>query len=241
VGTPDSMSDLFAFLSDLMNSNSGLFQAIGLSLFRGFAVILLVWFGAKAALGRADGRRSFHFDQFAGRVLTIAFGYAMIRYYSTPIPGIGSSFYRLITDEGTSLANQLNAATLQQVRQRLDSMYLSMESPTILVLAIALAEAAAFAIRRHYSFGRTCVRPFLHRSADGVVVLELAEGPDAVCLLSRHRERLCLRHGKPVQSFHRFPPAALRFGQHDLIVSPVAVLIARVHLPDCEGPIAPPA
>ena len=93
MGTPDSMSDLFAFLSDLMNSNSGLFQAIGLNLFRGFAIILLVWFGVKAALGSADGRRSFHFDQFAGLVLTIAFGYAMIKYYSTPIPGIQAEMY----------------------------------------------------------------------------------------------------------------------------------------------------
>ncbi len=159
MGTPDSMNDLFGFLTTLMTSNSGLFQTIGLNLSRGFAVILLVWFGAKAALGSADGRRSFQFDQFAGLVLTIAFGYAMIKYYSTPIPCIGSSFYQLVTNEGTSLANQLNAATLQQVKQRLDSMYLSMESPTmifasvleilhfaILVLAIALAEAAAFAI-----------------------------------------------------------------------------------------------
>ena len=88
MGTPDSMSDLFAFLTDLMNSNSGLFQTIGLNLFRGFAIILLVWFGAKAALGSADGRRSFHFDQFAGLVLTIAFGYAMSSF-STITTGIG--------------------------------------------------------------------------------------------------------------------------------------------------------
>lgn len=92
-------------------------------------------------------------------MITIAFGYAMINYYANPIPGIGESFYRLITDEGGNLAKQLNAATLQEVKQRPDSMYLSMESPTmifasaleilhfvILVLAIALAEAAAFAI-----------------------------------------------------------------------------------------------
>ena len=107
MGTPDSMSDLFAFLTDLMNTNSGLFQIIGFNLFRGFAVILLVWFGVKAALGSADGRRGFHFDQFASLVVTIAFGYAMIKYYSTPIPGFGTSFYRLITDQGTNLANQL--------------------------------------------------------------------------------------------------------------------------------------
>src|SRR6516162_2202234 len=159
MGTPDSMSDLFAFLANLMTTHASLFQNIGLNLFRGFAVILLAWFGIQAALNSATGHHGFHLDRFATLVITIAFGYAMIHYYSNPIPGIGSSFYRLITDEGSSLANQLNAATLQEVKQRLDSMYLSMESPTmifasaleilhfvILVLAIALAEASAFAI-----------------------------------------------------------------------------------------------
>ena len=159
MGTPDSMSDLFAFLANLMTTHASLFQNIGLNLFRGFAVILLAWFGIQAALNSASGHHGFHLDRFATLVITIAFGYAMIHYYSNPIPGIGSSFYRLITDEGSSLANQLNAATLQEVKQRLDSMYLSMESPTmifasaleilhfvILVLAIALAEASAFAI-----------------------------------------------------------------------------------------------
>ena len=159
MGTPDSMSDLFAFLANLMTTHASLFQNIGLNLFRGFAVILLAWFGIQAALNSATGHHGFHLDRFATLVITIAFGYAMIHYYSNPIPGIGSSFYRLITDEGSSLANQLNAATLQDVKQRLDSMYLSMESPTmifasaleilhfvILVLAIALAEASAFAI-----------------------------------------------------------------------------------------------
>ena len=159
MGTPDSMSDLFAFLTNLMTTHASLFQNIGLNLFRGFAVILLAWFGIQAALNSAGGHHGFHLDRFATLVITIAFGYAMIHYYSNPIPGIGTSFYRLITDEGSSLANQLNAATLQDVKQRLDSMYLSMESPTmifasaleilhfvILVLAIALAEASAFAI-----------------------------------------------------------------------------------------------
>lgn len=159
MGTPDSMSDLFAFLTDLMTTHSGLFQSLGLNLFRGFALILLSWFGVKAALASAEGRRGFQFDQFVSLVITVAFGYAMITYYATPIPGIGTSFYRLITDQGTNLANQLNAATIQEVKQRLDSMYLSMESPmmifgsaleilhfVILVLAIAIAEAAAFAV-----------------------------------------------------------------------------------------------
>ena len=159
MGTPDSMSDLFAFLGELMTTHANLFQTLGLNLFRGFALILLAWFGAKSALASASGHQGFHLDRFASLVLTIAFGYAMIHYYANPIPGIGISFYRLITDQGAKLANQLNAATLEEVKQRLDSMYLGIESPTmifasvleilhfaILVLAIAFAEAAAFAI-----------------------------------------------------------------------------------------------
>jgi hypothetical protein len=159
VGTPDSMSDLFVFLTDLMTTHAAIFQALGLRLFQGFALILLVWFGAKHALASASGRGGFPLDQFAALVLTIAFGYAMITYYSNPIPGIGISFYRLITDQGSNLAKQLNAATLQEVKQRLDSMYLGLETPlaiiasifqilhfVILVLAIIVAEAAAYAV-----------------------------------------------------------------------------------------------
>src|SRR5580693_5879302 len=151
--TSDPMSDLFAFLSQLMTAHASLFQTLGMNLFRGFAVILLAWFGIQAALASVSGHHGFHLDRFASLVITIAFGYAMIKYYSNPIPGIGTSFYRLITDQGTNLAQQINAATLQDVKQRLDSMYLGMESPTmifgsaleiihfvLIVIAIVVAE-----------------------------------------------------------------------------------------------------
>jgi hypothetical protein len=153
------MTDLFAFLTQLMTTHSSLFQSLGLNLFRGFAVILLAWFGIKTALAGASGQQAIHLDQFASLVITIAFGFAMINYYANPIPGIGTSFYQLITGEGTNLANQLNAATLQEVKQRLDSMYLGLETPTmiftsvieilhfaVLVIAILIAEGTAFAV-----------------------------------------------------------------------------------------------
>ncbi len=159
MGTPDSMSDLFVFLSQLMTTHAALFQTLGLNLFRGFALILIVWFGVKSALSSADGGPGFQLDRFASLVITIAFGYAMIVYYANPIPGFGTSFYRLITDQGANLAKQIDVATLQEVKQRLDSMYISLESPTmliasvfeilhfvILVLAILVAEVAAYAI-----------------------------------------------------------------------------------------------
>jgi hypothetical protein len=159
MGTPDSMQDLFSFLTDLMTTHAALFETLGRNLFRGFALILVVWFGLKMALSSASGQGGFHLERFASLLMTIAFGFAMITYYSQPIPGIGSSFYRLITDEGTNLAKQLDLATIQEVKQRLDSIYLSLESPTallasvfeilhflILVIAIILAEAAAYGV-----------------------------------------------------------------------------------------------
>jgi len=159
MGTPDSMSDLFVFLGQLMTTHAALFQSLGLNLFRGFALIIIVWFGAKSALSSAGGGPGFLLDRFASLILTIAFGYAMIVYYANPIPGIGTSFYQLVTDQGANLAKQLDLATLQEVKQRLDSMYISLESPTmliasvfeilhfvILVLAIIVAEVAAYAI-----------------------------------------------------------------------------------------------
>ena len=52
---PSSMHDLFAFLTDLMTQHAGLFESMGQNMFRGFAVILIVWFGIKSALAAAGG------------------------------------------------------------------------------------------------------------------------------------------------------------------------------------------
>ena len=82
---------------------------MGQNLFRAFATILVVWYGVKSALSAASGRTPFHFDNFASLLLTISFGFAMVNYYSTPIPGIGTSFHNLITDESQFLANKINA------------------------------------------------------------------------------------------------------------------------------------
>ena len=53
--TPSSMNDLFTFITQLMTEHAGMFEAMGLNMYRGFVVILLAWFGAKSALGSASG------------------------------------------------------------------------------------------------------------------------------------------------------------------------------------------
>jgi len=161
---PGSFDDLFSFLSQLMTQHSALFESMGANMFRAFAVILLSWYGIKSALSAAGGSpmTTFHFESFASLLMTIAFGFGMITYYSQPIPGIGLSFYHLIVDQGLNLSNQLNHSLVQEVWDRLSGIYFSMEMPSFVlnameviryaVVVLALV-AAAFAIFAVISFG----------------------------------------------------------------------------------------
>ena len=63
------------------------FIGIGNRMFLSFATILLAWHGIRMMLAwRQSGE---HMFSFAKLLLIIAFGYAMIAYYESPIPGIG--------------------------------------------------------------------------------------------------------------------------------------------------------
>jgi len=156
------MNDLFAFLTEMMTEHASFFETMGNHMFRGFAVILIVWFGVKSALASAGSgyAPAFSFDHFASLLLTIAFGFGMITYYSQPIPGIGISFYHLIIDQGLSLSNQLNHSLVQEVWDRLTGLYWGMETPAltlalnimeiirylVTVLCILAAQAAVFGV-----------------------------------------------------------------------------------------------
>ncbi len=119
---------------DLLSTHGDLFVSLGRHLFRGFAVILLAWFGVKAALAAAEGGPAFPIAKFATLLMTIAFGYAMITYYTAPIPGFGVSFSHLITDQAHVLAQRLEAAQVQEVERRLNEIYLGLEQPSVLDL-----------------------------------------------------------------------------------------------------------
>src|SRR5260370_6851811 len=128
---PSSMNDLFAFLTQLMTQHADIFETMGAHMYRGLAIILIAWFGAQSALSAAGGGHAslVHFDRFASLLITIAFGFGMITYYSHPIPGFGISFYHLIIDQGLDLANRLNHAIVQELWDRLSNMYWGMETP----------------------------------------------------------------------------------------------------------------
>ena len=157
-------------ISQLLTTKSAAIQAMGLNMFRGLAVILIVWFGVKAALSAAHGHGGFNFARFADLILLISFGLGMLTYYSTPIPGVGYSFSDLITQETLQLSGQIESDQTQQIadavvnaEEQLGSppgIFSFRESLTFIVMAIALAamQATAFAIIAYgYVASAVCV------------------------------------------------------------------------------------
>jgi hypothetical protein len=151
----DFLQFIFEAINNLLTQNLGFFDQMGQNLFRSFATILIAWFGIKSALGAASGRHAFQFDNFAALLLTISFGFAMVNYYSTPIPGVGSSFHNLITDEAQFLANRINQAELQTIVERVSDFESRLDSPgwgdflgtaIYVIVTILLAAAQAIAI-----------------------------------------------------------------------------------------------
>jgi hypothetical protein len=135
------------------------FIAIGNRMFMSFATIVLVWHGIRWMLSaRPVGEQMFG---FARLVLVIAFGYAMITYYETPIPGLGVSFSNLITDHTAYLASILSARSIQNAQTSLNDLWNALEQPSawsilanllywLMLIVIGLAQ---FALMFVVSFG----------------------------------------------------------------------------------------
>jgi hypothetical protein len=151
----DFLQFMYQAINDLLTQNLGFFDAMGQNLFRMFATILIAWYGIKSALASASGKHTFQFDNFASLLLTIAFGFAMVNYYSTPIPGIGISFHNLITDEAQFLANKINQTELQTIVDRIGDFEARIDAPGVtdflgmviyIIVIILLAAAQAISI-----------------------------------------------------------------------------------------------
>jgi type IV secretory pathway VirB6-like protein len=114
-------------ITGLLSAQLPQFLAIGNRLFLSFATIVLVWHGIRLMLTwRHSGE---HLYGFARLLLLIAFGDAMIAYYASPIPGIGSSFSSLITDQAITLARLISGQSVQNAQQTLNTLWNSLEQP----------------------------------------------------------------------------------------------------------------
>lgn len=117
-----------AAIVELLTRHGDMFVSMGTNMFRGFATILIAWFGVRAALASTEGQ-GVPFGRFASLLLTIAMGFTMMTFYDRPIPGIGRSFTHLIIDQAQALAAQLETSQVQLLSDRLNEVYVSLEQP----------------------------------------------------------------------------------------------------------------
>ena len=146
-------------INTLLDTQEPRFIGIGTRLFMSFAVILIAWHGIRMMLAwRQSGE---HMFSFAKLMLMLSFGYAMIAFYETPIPGIGSSFSNLITDQTAYLASILSARSIQNAQESLNVLWNALQQPDawsilanllywLMLIVIGLAQ---FALLFVVSFG----------------------------------------------------------------------------------------
>ena len=131
------------------------FLRFGYSLFIAFATILIAWHGIKMMFSH-DGLGDQMFD-FAKLLLFISFGYSLIAFYESPLPGIGVSFSNLITDQTGYFQSVLEARSFDNIYRHLDTLSEHFMQPdpwsilanliywTVLLL-IAFAKAVSLAV-----------------------------------------------------------------------------------------------
>lgn len=146
-------------ISDLLMTHEPEFLRFGYTLFLSFAVILIVWHGIRMML-EGDGVGEGLFG-FARLLLFLAFGYTLIVYYEAPIPGVGVSFSNLVTDQAHYFAHILDARSLENMFEHLDTLWAHFLQPDawsilanllywLLLIVVTLAKVIALAI---VSFG----------------------------------------------------------------------------------------
>ena len=142
-------------ITTLLTTYEPEFLRFGYSLFIAFATILIVWQGIRMMLSQDS--LSDHLFEFAKLLLFISFGYALVAFYESPIPGIGVSFSNLITDQTHEFANILDARSLDLVFDDLDQLWQQFVQPDawsilanllywLLLILVTLAKVASLAV-----------------------------------------------------------------------------------------------
>ena len=135
------------------------FLRFGTAMFMSFAAIVISWQGIRMMFGRG-GLGDGMFD-FAKLLLFVSFGYAMIAFYESPIPGFGVSFSNLITDQTGYFQSVLEARAFDNIYRHFDTLgehFMQPDPWAILanliywsvLLSLAFAKAASLAV---VSFG----------------------------------------------------------------------------------------
>ena len=142
-------------ITELLTTYEPEFLRFGYSLFLAFATILIAWHGIRMMLSH-EGLGD-HLFGFAKLLLFISFGYALIAFYETPIPGIGVSFSNLITDQTHHFATVLDARSLEMMFDHLDELWSHFVQPDawsilanllywLMLIVVTLAKVISLAI-----------------------------------------------------------------------------------------------
>ena len=146
-------------ISTLLTTHEPEFLRFGQGLFAALATIVIAWQGIRLMFSH-EGLNEQLFD-FAKLLLFVSFGYGLIAFYESPLPGIGVSFSNLITDQAYYFQSVLEARSFDNIYQHLDELSDHFLQPdawsilanliywTVLVL-IAVAKALSLAV---ISFG----------------------------------------------------------------------------------------
>ena len=108
-------------ITTLLTTYEPEFLRLGYTLFIAFATILIAWHGIRMMLQQES--LGDHLFGFAKLLVFIAFGYALVAFYESPLPGIGVSFSNLITDQAHNFANILDARSLELTFDHLDELW----------------------------------------------------------------------------------------------------------------------
>src|SRR3954467_9959604 len=142
-------------ISNLLTTHEPEFLAFGSRLFMALATIVLAWQGIRLMFS-SDAMNDKLFD-FAKALLVVSFGYSLIAFYESPLPGIGVSFSNLITDQAFYFQSVLEARSFDNIYQHFDDLSSRFIQPDawailanliywIVLLLIAFAKAISMAV-----------------------------------------------------------------------------------------------
>ena len=142
-------------ITNLLTTHEPEFLRFGYGLFMSLATIVIAWQGIKMML--SDDSVGEQLFDFAKLLLFVAFGYAFITFYESPLPGIGVSFSNLITDQTHYFQSVLEARAFDNLYRHLDDLSDHFMQPdawsilanliywTVLIL-VAVAKALSLAV-----------------------------------------------------------------------------------------------
>src|SRR3979409_1209937 len=142
-------------ISTLLTTHEPEFLRFGQGLFAALATIVIAWQGIRLMFSH-EGLNDQLFD-FAKLLLFVSFGYGLIAFYESPLPGIGVSFSNLITDQAFYFQSVLEARAFDNIYQHFDDLSDRFIQPDtwailanliywVVLLLIAFAKAISMAV-----------------------------------------------------------------------------------------------